>query len=856
MKIVCGGTLLAGMLGAWLVLTAGTGAVGAEPAALSSVERRLLDGLMKEFVFDPQGAQYVRVKAKYRAAWGRSEELPREGWLVASKNEKSGRVYFMDGESMAAPAQGGIEKVDFVEECRWRYTEKKQQATERDEHEAIFQRMRRGAVGQTEQSDLVIAVWLNRLGQSELAATALARARKTFEEDRRWSAPSGDVGMIEQLREELAWGAFAGMVHAYMVRADEEALSHGERLVRLYPDVAKREYGQTETILGELKRRKTKGTFGKTPSEKWPEGFEGWDQKKKIARLIDWLDEVDARQLGQPGGVSLGEDRRVAALVAIGDPAVPALIDAVEKDERLTRSVHFWRDFARSRTVLSVREAAVSAVMSILRVRIFRPAATGDDLTSRGPEATAEIVKQLREYWKKYGGQPFDERMMRTLVDAKSNFEAAREAASNLASLGEERRLSTMVFSDRSIGSPMRPNPAVAKFSKPTVAEAMIAAMDRDLAHHAAGEHDQLYDYHRRQIEDTYLGSLVGLGDKRIAAKLARRARAATAVGIRCKYASACYELGDSGPLKAFAEDVRRGSLKLPANDEPNTNEDDQPGTVELTNIVAALGYAHVAECDRALDAIVERGHPYYALAVERVFGARPGYGERPWLAHQFCLTILRQALDDSTPTGKTWSIKEDKLTSKSKGNSCIEPIPEYLADPATRRAEALERKCDEVAAKVSGLVLGAPDYHAIMKDADARVATMRELLDRYRGRFRLPTREEADSLGLSTWEPRFVPDIRPLGRPATADDVAKGLAVFHLAGEAKVAAVKLPAVAVLAREKRDKQPRKVLVVQAEIGQDGKTTYGIIGGGGIRGVAAEELSDIRPIEDRRPGTSK
>jgi len=33
------------------------------------------------------------------------------------------------------------------------------------------------------------------------------------------------------------------MIHAYMVRADEEALAHGERLLRLYPNQAK-EFGQ------------------------------------------------------------------------------------------------------------------------------------------------------------------------------------------------------------------------------------------------------------------------------------------------------------------------------------------------------------------------------------------------------------------------------------------------------------------------------------------------------------------------------------------------------------------------------------------------------------------------------------
>src|SRR5262249_43105981 len=60
----------------------------------------------------------------------------------------------------------------------------------------------------------------------------------------------------------------------------------------------------------DLKRRQKKGTFGKTPAENWPEGFEKWDAAKKVAYLLDTLDEVDARQWGQPGGVDLASDRR------------------------------------------------------------------------------------------------------------------------------------------------------------------------------------------------------------------------------------------------------------------------------------------------------------------------------------------------------------------------------------------------------------------------------------------------------------------------------------------------------------------------------------------------------------------
>src|SRR6185437_11798304 len=82
----------------------------------------------------------------------------------------------------------------------------------------------------------------------------------------------------------------------------------------------------------------------------------------RIPALIAALDEVNARQFGQPGGVDLGSDSRVQALVEVGDAAVEPLLDVLERDTRLTRSVHFWRDFSHHRSLLGVHEAAYVAL--------------------------------------------------------------------------------------------------------------------------------------------------------------------------------------------------------------------------------------------------------------------------------------------------------------------------------------------------------------------------------------------------------------------------------------------------------------------------------------------------------------
>ena len=475
-----------------LAIAALSAVEAAEPAAkataLSAADQKFLDGLLaKQLLFDPKGAQYVRVKTTCRTVWATAGEIQREGWLVPGQDGKTARICFTDGESIAAPSQNRIEKLDFVAECRKRYAETKKPTTEDEDFGVSLLRMVRTALGQFDESDLALAAWLYRLDQPELAAKALERARREPAGTVPDAPPheTDEARMVRLVKEDLAWKAFAAMVHAYMVRADDETTAHGEHLLRLYPDIVKTKYAQAEAIVDALKQRKVKGTFGKAPPETWPEGFDSWDQNKKIAWLIDSLEEVDARQQGQPGGVPLETDRRVAALIEIGDPAVPALIDAVEKDGRLTRSVHFSRDFGRSYTVLTVRDAAFTAVVSILKVNVSKRDFARDYFTWGDADWAAKTVQRLRDYWKTYGSLPFDERMMKTLTDPKLDYEWLREAAHNLGSLGEKQTLTTVV-GGWLVVSAKQPNPAVAKFAKPTVAEAILAAMDRDLADYDA----------------------------------------------------------------------------------------------------------------------------------------------------------------------------------------------------------------------------------------------------------------------------------------------------------------------------------------------------------------------------------
>jgi hypothetical protein len=181
------------------------------------------------------------------------------------------------------------------------------------------------------------------------------------------------------------------------------------------------------------------------------------DQTKRIVALVGGLDLVSARQWGQPGWVELPEDPIVSALIQEGDPAVEPLLNCLENDKRLTRSVGFGRDFFRGRTVITVHDAAKVALLSILRAG-FNDAA---------PE--------IRAYWNKYKGLQLEDRWYAILGDDSA---AARwgEAAANIVQPENVRRYSggLSVSKPAATNAPVRMNGEILRAkANPSVAELM-----------------------------------------------------------------------------------------------------------------------------------------------------------------------------------------------------------------------------------------------------------------------------------------------------------------------------------------------------------------------------------------------
>jgi hypothetical protein len=178
--------------------------------------------------------------------------------------------------------------------------------------------------------------------------------------------------------------------------------------------------------------------------------------------------------------------------------------------------------------------------------------------------------------------------------------------------------------------------------------------------------------------------------------------------------------------------------------------------------------------------------------------------------------------------------------------------LPEPFRDPRLLKDVAFERRCDRAAVMLAQIVYGLPPYHPLMRDADSRITELKRVFDSFPNGYHLVTPLEAEFLEVPAYELLFLPDLPPLGRPATEDDVKAGRAVFQLKGKGRLARLQLPAVALLKR--REKSPpagrtdRRLLIIQAEVNADGKTMYGVIGDGAAHTARAEELTDIKPIK--------
>jgi hypothetical protein len=811
------------LLGA-VVLT-GRGQLGAAET-LTAAECQMLDGLFDDFLFDPTGAQRVCVPCSFPCMhFGVSVKSRFKGWLVPGKTDQEDRVYFFDGRSIPAPPKDQIEVLDFIDECHERYSPEIR-STVTDRREVV-------------DSNLFIAAWLHRLGHDALAAEVLSRELGRFR--------NGMVEAISFHRRQAALVTYNDLLVAFNQRADEKVMKLADLLKRVYPRETQR-LPLVDTIVADLLRRKDEGAFGRKPELTLPGDYSTWTPSRKLPVMVRALDEVD-----RPPPVW----RETNALASLGTSVVPELIGVIESDDRLTRSIRRSMNFDDAMTannVVTVRQVALDAIRATLSVQVIDKTldkrqyglATHNDIRS--------TVAALRKYWSEHGELPPDERMMKTLTDPESRQLALREAAVVLA----ERRYGPE-WMDPFKEMP-KPHEAIDKFTEPTAAQAILAAMERDLKQPFVAAEDSEDD--REAVRQQYLTALVKLGDSRIGPRLVDGYRQATGVSERCQWALAALKLGSAAPIVELARDFETGQLQLATTAldreaDPYTDRAIPSHFVlegkrdELMNMMDCLAEAGRPETSRALYAVTDPDHRFHRRVARRVFiscsaNAFDTYAH--WSNHPFYVGMLRRRMDCETDVGGVYELDERVYRYRNEILRCSQgsPVPKLLQISSMCGREASERACDGAAIRVWHCLFGVPAYHPLFKDAAERLAVMKAAVDSYRGRYRVLTRDERKLLEDGNYfvAPRFAPRIAALDRPATEKDVLEGNAVFHLEGKGKPIGEKLPFWARLTDPPPAPDREFALVVQAEVNENGETIYGAVTASGLTQLQPKDLTPI------------
>jgi hypothetical protein len=811
---------------ALVILFAISGFAPASQPGLTPGDARYLEKLIADFLFDPTGAERVTGEFPYHSSWGTGTHS-RDGWLVRGKGGSGDRVYFTGGESQPAPPN--LIGIDFVAACAARYSPRPANETP-DEAE---ERHRRSS-GVSRSYDLALAAWLHKFGRDALAAKALAAARaEATGYTRLWAVPEPRAVLRFHLASEL----FDEFVEAVATYRDEPALELGARLFKLYPDVIRQDiqntFWQAESVLGDLQRRKAAGTPAAGSSRVAPSDLPA-EGPERIAALIGALEDINARRATQRsfGETPLSSDWRVRMLVEIGEPAVPALIDAFDKDNRRTRSLEYP----------SVRQPILVALRGILRVHVVNYPSSAELMcypAGRSAKLTS-AVNQLRTYWTTYGTVPFDERMMKVLTDPNSPGSACQEAMWNLVALNDEVPAGWL--------SDLFGTALAAKFSNPTVAEAILAARDRYLKAGARSAEPETYGRRVPSPQSACIDALVRLGDRRIAPVLARLAGEQTNLASRLQLARAAFQLGRSQPLRKLAREIETGTFKLsPPAPSPSVDLSKAPWRdnrlEELGEVIRELSEIDTEFADRALWALADPKHPLHRATVALLVRRTTERGDERAFWHPYWILVAQSALCDTTPTGRVYRSENERVLCEEDGSSFQMGYASELERAELRRQKCAERVCDRLALKLSRALIGAPEFHPLRTDSEDQLAAVMEFVGRYGRRFRVISYREADWLRSGRSDRACcVPDLPPLNRAATVADIGSGDAVFHLNGKGEPAAVaELPIWVSL------KDGTRGLAVQAEIGPGGSLVYGVFFEHGMGAVPAEEVETTMPV---------
>ncbi len=390
---------------------------------------------------DPRGCDYREIEVAVSGVWSSKSSLVKtHGWVLPARFRETNRFaicwngLIYPVTRVSTPVNLHAEVTDLF---RWVTLTNKVSGTNQIIRVQNVQGAgwRNNAAG--ENATVIFAnalttrvLLLLRDGETEAALTIWQRSRQMYSGFRQISRTPNDDPYL-QIAGDWAWAMFDRTICAHL-RGDEAlALATARQLAEVQPEIeaecARRGFQrqpfydyqrrnekkpyldfleQLPQLLVDLERRAKEG--GRViVVESSLQNIT--NQTERIAALIRDLDLVQAHQWGQPGGVNLAEDPIVSALIQEGDAAVEPLLDCLEHDQRLTRTVVFGRDFFRERRVVPVNSAAGTALQVILHAGF------------------GGKISEIRAYWNKYKGLKLEDRWYAILNDddARSRWQEA-----------------------------------------------------------------------------------------------------------------------------------------------------------------------------------------------------------------------------------------------------------------------------------------------------------------------------------------------------------------------------------------------------------------------------------------------
>jgi len=870
------------------------------PAALVTA----VEALFQAGMADPRGCEYRAVEVAVGSCWsGDGGIAPTHGWLLPAKGgDKQRFAVCWNGLVYPVVSAGGAADLKADVLAVVKADEEMRALRAKDDPKNHFYRFRQAwpeSESVSYESLLPVKTCLLlRLGEGELA-------RKVWDAWTAGMSPDTDDDAVHlkdpylMLATDWVWAMFDRAVCAHMRADDHLALVSARALVPMEKAVAaeaekrgfkprreatvgakKDEHPYLDflaplpDLLADQERRTKEPKRGPVPPP-------GKDKGKRIAALILSLDDVSARQGGQPGGVSPGADPTVGALIEEGDAAVEPLLKCLEGDARLTRSVQVGRDADRYRSLLGVHEAAYVALMEVLQTYYFG-VAPRDDLSGRASESRRATAAAVRAYWNKFKDVPQEERWYVVLADDKASPDGWLWAATYIVrpvDLSVSPRCliagGWVTVRTRAPGEKPKLRGEVLRAKKnPSVTELMGKRIE------SLRQTDGPVPWRMQSIvQACSLAKILSEWDEKAALPHLRR------LVRECRDCMSDEKLAQSKgwTFRPLAPEIGRLTLL-------RVKAGDAAALDEYAGWVSTIGPdAQDFSFKDVLQPMWENPtHPAVAAAARMMFNDE----QSPW-TRKFLRAYNTHDLAE-TPMLGVAGFRERllvELTDKEKAGS----ITLYENGCASTELDGgygssggdLRCKDDPLAPKPwTPVPFRVCDYYAFelslhdglprcplywpLEKRDRAVADCAKLLRRYGERFQYSALQDS----LWTLNDRARMTFPPLDHPATADEVKKGLAIFSLEGEGKTRSAGLSARPMKARwttlkdspygtNRYDPKTKKTettinydqegLVWQAEeVLKEGKWEryYGFVGANRVARVPAAEI-EFPPAEPRR-----